>query len=309
MVDLEALAAKAKWVRQMVLRMAVPYGAGHVSTAFSQTDLLVALYQGGILRVDPANPKWPERDRFILSKGQGGIGFYPVLADMGFFPVRELDNFCGEGSFLGVHSEWHCPGVEVITGSLGHGLGIGVGMALAAKQRGDQHIVVVMLGDGELYEGSNWEVLWTAAHHKLNRLVVIVDHNKMATIGRLTDIRGANDGPHLGDLAQKFDAFGFDTISINGHDFRQIFNVLNSDWLHQPRTHGPQTDSDEDFGKPLCIIANTIKGKGSRIMETQEFFPHHYRCPKGKDLLSVLADLDMDADEFKADLGAESVGY
>ena len=292
-IDFETLAAKAKWVRQQVVRMAYKAGNGHLSTAFSQAELLVALYHGKILTYDPANPRWSGRDRFILSKGQGGIGLYPVLADVGYFPVKTLDNFCGEGSFLGVHSEYHCPGIEVLTGSLGHGLGIAVGMALAAKQAGQQHLVVCLLGDGELYEGSNWEAMFSAAHHRLNRLVVIVDHNRQATIGRL-DGNGPSDGPGQDSLVNKFEAFGFDTVEIDGHNFQSIFNVLNPEWLHQPRVYGPQTGDVGEFGRPLCVIANTVKGKGCRIMADGSFFPTHYRLPQGDDLKSLLADLDME---------------
>jgi transketolase len=307
MKDVEFLAAKAKWVRQTVVRMAYKANSGHLSTAFSQAELLTALYYGGILRHDPQRPTWPERDRFILSKGQGGIGLYPILADLGYFPLEELDNFCGEDSLLGVHAEWNAPGVEVITGSLGHGLPMAVGMAMVAKQRAQQHIIVCMLGDGELYEGSSWEAMWSAYHHRLNRLIVIIDANKQATIGRLNG-QQPNDGPGQMSIANKMEAFGFDTIEIDGHDFRAIFNVLDPDWLHQPRTHGPQTDLDDEYGKPLCIVAHTVKGKGCKIMEDGSFFPTHYRLPKGDDLKSLLVDLDLDAAELKAYAG-DSVGY
>lgn len=306
-MDYEYLAGKALWVRRQTVRMAYKANSGHLSTAFSQAEMLTALYYGGILRHDPANPKWPDRDRFILSKGQGGIGLYPILADLGYFGQEELDNFCGPGAIIGVHAEWGTPGIEVITGSLGHGLPIAVGMALAAKQEGKQHLVFCMLGDGELYEGSSWEAMWSAFHHRLNRLVVIIDKNNQATIGRLYG-ENPNDGPKQDSLLAKMEAFGFDSISINGHDFRQIFNVLNSDYLHQPRSHAPQTGDDSDYGKPLCIISNTVKGKGCKIMEDGSFFPTHYRLPKGDDLKSLLDDLGMDPDELKAYAG-ESVGY
>lgn len=297
-MDLEFLAAKARWVRQTVVRMAYKANSGHLSTAFSQAEMLCALYYGGILNYDPQNPKWEDRDRFILSKGQGGIGLFPILADVGYFDKALLDNFCGVGSFLGVHSEFHCPGIEVLTGSLGHGLGIAVGMALAAKQAGKRHLVVCMVGDGELYEGSNWEAMFSAAHHKLNRLILIVDRNKQATIGRLEDIKAVSDGPRQDSMMAKLDAFGFDTVEINGHDFRKIFGVLDPKWLHSPRRYGPQTDQVEgEFGKPLAIISNTVKGKGCKIMEDGSFFPTHYRLPQGEDLKSLLADLGMEEND------------
>ena len=293
-MDIEFLAAKAKWVRQTVMRMAYRANSGHLSTAFSQADLLVSLYYGGILHHNYKEPKWPGRDRFILSKGQGGIGLYPILADVGYFPKDELLRFAQLGSILGVHAEWNIPGVEIITGSLGHGLPVAVGMALAAKQDNKNHNVFCMLGDGELYEGSNWEAMFSAAHHKLNNLVVIVDLNGGATIGHLEKY-GANDGPNQNYIAEKFRSFGFAVQAADGHDFRSIDDVL-CDWRYQCAY------------SPRCVIAHTIKGKGIKAMEDGSFFPTHYRLPKGDDLKAALKDLDMDEKEFKAEVG-ESVGY
>lgn len=287
---------KALWVRRKVLEIAVKAGNGHISTAFSQAEMLVALYYGGLLRFLPRDPKWSERDRFILSKGQGGLGLYPILADVGYFPLQELDIFAQRGSILGVHSEWNVPGIEVITGSLGHGLPMATGMLLAARSRGEDHFVVVMVGDGELYEGSNWEALFTATHQCLGRLILIVDKNGGATIGKLNG-DGPADGPGQGSLRDKFEDFGFDTQTVDGHSFRQIFEAFVG-YRERPAV-----------GKPLCIVSLTKKGKGARIMESGEFFPNHYRVPRGDDLRSVLADLGLDPEQFKARVGEAGAGY
>lgn len=265
------LHAKAQWVRSTVLEMAVKAHSGHISTAYSQTELLVALYYGGLLRFDARNPKWPGRDRFILSKGQGGIGLYPILADLGFFPQSELDNFAGVGNILGVHAEWNIPGIEVITGSLGHGLPIATGMAEAAAMNQDDHLVVCFLGDAELFEGSNWEAAIYAGHRGYRNLVCIVDRNGQGVLGPTdpADRRLASDNPQLNPLDKKFKAFGFETRVIDGHSFSKIFEALK-DMRSAKRK------------KPLMIVANTRKGKGASLMEGKRLW--HYRVPEGADL-------------------------
>ncbi len=272
------LEKKANWVRRKVLDMAVRAHSGHLTTAFSQVELLVALYYGGILRVDPKNPKWDGRDRFILSKGQGGIGLYPILADLGFFPMEELDQFAQKDSILGVHADWNIPGIEVITGSLGHGLPIATGMAQAAASDGKPHLVVCLLGDAELYEGSNWEAAFTASHLKLKNMICIVDRNGQGTIGFTDRTEKKCDGPMLGRLDEKFASFGFETRTIDGHSFEAIFETLKD-----VRTRGDD--------RPLAIIANTVKGKGSPFLESRRLW--HYRVPDGADLRQVRDDLGM----------------
>ena len=274
----EALENKASWVRNKVLEMAVSVNSGHVTSAFSQAELLVALYNGKILNYDPKNPKWNQRDRFILSKGQGGIGIYPVLADNGFFSVEKLDNFTGPGSVLGVHAEWHVPGIEVLTGSLGHGLPMATGMAQAAKNDNKEHLIFCLLGDAELYEGSNWEAAIFAGHMKYDNLVCMVDRNGQGVLGHTDNIESPSDGPRLNPLDEKFRAFGFEVRVINGHRFEEIFEALS--------------DIRERKGKkPLMIIANTKKGKGSKLIEGQRLW--HYRVPKGEELEQVKKDLKV----------------
>ena len=286
-IDVEAgpelfreLAVKANWVRRQVLEMAVYAKSGHVTSSFSQTEMLVALYLGRILRYDPANPGWEERDRFILAKGQGGIGLYPVLAEAGYFPVADLDNFAGKGSSLGVHAEWSTPGVEILSGSLGHGLPIATGMAQAGKHENADWLVVCMTGDAELYEGSNWEAAIYAGHQRLGNLVVIVDRNGQGVLGFSDDVQSPKDGPGLNPIDKKFEAFGFETRSIDGHSYEQIFAAFKD---------ARNRNSGE---KPLCIISNTKKGKGVSVMEDQRLW--HYRVPAGADLEKARAELELE---------------
>ena len=294
--DKEFLKKKAQWVRQTVLDMSVRAKSGHVTTAFSQCEMLVTLYQGKILRLRPNEPKWPDRDRFILSKGQGGIGTYPILADMGFFPAVELERFTQEGSHLGVHAEWNIPGVELLTGSLGHGLPMATGMALDAQIKGKKHLIVCMLGDGELHEGSNWESMFFAAHYKMDNLICIVDRNKQSTLGfheadsEFFDLAYHKDGPYLNPLEDKWKAFGFETRVVqNGHDFDSIFSALAD--VH---------DRPGKAGKPLVIISKTSKGRGSRITQNQRLW--HYRVPAGSDLEQIRKDVAMGLEAFDAEM-------
>lgn len=271
-----ALSQKARWLRNTVLDMAVKANSGHLTTAFSQAELLIALYYGKILNYDPKNPKWDGRDRFILSKGQGGIGMYPVLADVGYFSMDELQRFAQRDGILGVHADWNIPGIEVITGSLGHGLPIATGMAQAAKMDRKSHLVVCLLGDAECYEGSNWEAAAFAAHQGLNNIVCVVDKNGQGTIGFTDRIEKKCDGPNLDSLADRFRAFGFETREIDGHSFDAIFSAL-------------QDIRDRTDPRPLVIVARTVKGKGSAFLESRRLW--HYRVPTGADLERVRKEL------------------
>lgn len=282
MVDITKLQDKARWVRQTVLKMAVRADSGHVTTAMSQCEVLVALYYGGILRYDPSNPHWEGRDQFILSKGQGGLGLYPILADVGFFPLEKLDNFLGVGSTLGVHAEPHTPGVELLTGSLGHGLPIATGKCLALKNEGKDNLVYVMVGDGELQEGSNWEAMMFASHHKLSNLIVIVDRNGQYTLGR-TDGDTVRDGPKLEPLASKFHAFGFTVIEVDGHSLEDLLETLED-----------AKDRSAKSTRPLCIIANTKKGYGLPIADERNW---HYKVPRGEILDKCWDALEVPKEE------------
>ncbi|MFH1202771.1 MAG: transketolase [Candidatus Omnitrophota bacterium] len=257
------LKKKANWVRRQILEMSVRAGSGHVTSSFSCAELLVALYYGGILRFNPKNPKWKDRDRFILSKGQSGIALYPVLANLGFFPVSKLYKFTQENSFLGVHAESNVPGIEAVTGSLGHGLGLAVGLTLSARMDKKDYLIVTMLGDAECYEGSVWEAAMFAGHHELNNLIAIIDRNGMGVLDF------TESSLHLDPLEEKWRSFGWDAITIDGHSFEQIFSAVEDIRVRKSK-------------RPYIIIARTIKGKGVSFMENKLLW--HYRVPSGREI-------------------------
>jgi len=265
------LEKKARWLRKTVLEMAVNAGAGHIAPSFSCIDILTALYYGGILEVNPKNPTWSGRDRFILSKGQAAVALYAVLADLGFFPISELMTFTFQGSRLGGHTENTIPGVEAFTGSLGHGLSIAAGLALAAKMDRKKYITVALLGDGECHEGSIWEASLFAGHHRLNNLVAIIDHNKLSATDFLKNYL------EIKPLKQKWQAFGWDVVVVNGHSFKELINVFNK---FKTRLSN----------KPLAVVATTTKGKGVSFMENQPIW--HYRIPVGEELKIALKELN-----------------
>ena len=280
--DFLLLRQKANWIRGKVLDMAVASQSGHVTTAFSATELFLALYHG-ILRFDPENVLWKERDRFVLSAGQAGIGLYPVLADAGFFPVARLDTFVQEGSTLGVHVEPKTPGVQVFTGSLGHGLPIATGMAYAGKAEKAPWLVFCLTGDGELGEGSNWEAMITADTVQLNNLVMIINRNHQFTLG-FTDRRETQRDIVLDPLDEKLRAFGFEVRTIDGHSFKEIFEVFKD-----VRERAKSAD------RPLAIIADTKKGKGG-FFEDQRHW--HYRVPGTEELAKLREQLAKEAKEL-----------
>ena len=259
-------------IRAHVLRMTHRARSSHVASSLSMADLLAVLY-GRILRIDQANPEWPRRDRFILSKGHGGAAVYAVLAERGFLPKKWLDTYYLDGSKLTGHITHHgIPGVEASTGSLGHGLPIGCGMALAGKQAKPPHRVFALLSDGECQEGSTWEAALFAAHHRLDNLVAIVDYNKFQATGKVEEIL------NLEPLAGKWQAFGWVVQQIDGHDFGQIEKALSS--------------IPFKTGQPSCIIAHTVKGKGISFMEGQ--IAWHYQPPDDEQLRQALAELGVD---------------
>ena len=219
-----------------------------LASSLSAVEIFVVLYYGGILRFDPRNTAWEGRDRFIISKGHGAISMYPILADLGFFDKNELTGVCREGSFLGGIPDPIIPGFETVNGSLGHGIGVGCGMAVALKRKKSDVNVFVLTGDGELYEGSNWEALMFAGHHGLDNVTLIVDFNKICMLGRCSDIID------LAPLAGKLAAFGWDAREIDGHDIASIRSAL--EWAAKTRD-----------GRPKAIVAHTIKGHGSKKLE------------------------------------------
>lgn len=269
------LREKANWARRTTLDMAIAAGSGHVTTAFSLAEIFAVFYGVPILNFNPKDAKWPERDRFILSEGQAGIGLYPFLADVGYFPVERLQNFCGRGATLGVHSEPGSPGVEVLTGSLGWGLSIGTGMADFGKRFNRDWKVIVLTGDGELSEGSNWEALFNIARWGLNNLTILVNRNHQFTIG-FTDRIELQRDIHLDPIEPKFQAFGLETRTINGHDVKEITQAFSD----------LRTRKSE---KPLAIIADTTKGHGCFLANQRGW---HFRLPKGDDLKRIKDELE-----------------
>lgn len=257
------LKKKANYIRNQILDMCVRASVGHVASSFSCTELLVTLYYGGVLRYDVSNPKWDERDRFIISKGHGAITLYPLLADLGFFNKNELSKFCQDDGILGAHPDNNILGVEAVTGSLGHGLGIGIGLALRAKMDRKGYITVVLLGDSECYEGAIWEGAMLASHQHLNNLIAIIDRNGLSA----TDFTEKN--LKLNPLKSKIYSFGWEVITINGHSFNEIFDAFKD--CHSRKSN-----------KPLMIIANTVKCKGISFMENNVL--SHTLIPIGKQL-------------------------
>lgn len=234
-------------LRREILHTVEQARRGHINSAFSVVEILRVLYDD-ILRFDPANPGWPERDRFILSKGHGCLALYVILAEKGFFPREHLATFCAPGSMLGGHPQaGKVPGVEASTGSLGHGLPVGLGFALAGKMDGRDFGTYVLLGDGECDEGSIWEAAMCAAKHRLARLTVLVDYNKMQSYASTFEVQD------LEPFAAKWRSFGFSVREVDGHDLRALRRVLRM----PPR----------DPAKPTAIICHTIKGKGIPTLE------------------------------------------
>ncbi len=265
MGDTEALAAR---IRLHAVRMTSTGGSSHVGSVLSMADVLAVLY-GEVLRVDPENPRWEDRDRFILSKGHAGAGVYAVLAERGFFPVERLADHYRDGSVFSGHvSHKGIPGVELSTGSLGHGLSVGAGMAYGAKLDGRTHRVVVLLSDGECDEGSNWEAILFASHHRLDNLMAVVDYNKIQSLAPVAETIA------LEPFADKWRAFGWEVREADGHDHASLRAALAPEGAD---------------GRPVCVLAHTVKGKGISFMEHSVLW--HYRTARGEELEAALREL------------------
>jgi len=245
---------RSRQLRRTIVRTLKAGNRGHVGAAFSLVEILRVLYDD-ILKFDPANPHWSARDRFILSKGHGCLALYALLADKGFFPESEFDRFCKPGGILGGHPEFgKVPGIEASTGSLGHGLSIGVGFALNARFEKAPHRVFVVIGDGESDEGSIWEAALCASKHRLSNLVVLVDYNKQQSYGTTYEVLD------LDPLADKWRAFGFAVKEVDGHNVSALRDTLR------------QIPFESD--KPSCLICHTIKGKGISFVENNLNWHH-----------------------------------
>jgi transketolase len=260
----------ARKIRINALNMTNQGSSSHIGSIFSMADLLAVLY-GEVLNVKPDNPKWEDRDRFILSKGHAGAGVYAALAERGFFPTGKLATHYQNGSDLSGHvSHKGVPGVEISTGSLGHGLPIAAGMAYAGKIGNKNHRVFVLLGDGECDEGSNWEAILFAHHHRLDNLIAIVDYNKLQSLTTIAETLA------LEPFADKWRSFGWEVIEINGHDLQAISQACHNLPIAP--------------GKPTCIIAHTVKGKGVSFMENSVLW--HYRSAKDEEYDRALQELE-----------------
>ena len=272
MIGSRALALE---IRRHAVRMANAGGSSHVGSVLSCADALAVLY-ADVLRVDPANPGWDDRDRFILSKGHAGSGVYAALALRGFLDPAVLATHYQDGSLLSGHvSHKGLPGVELSTGSLGHGLSVGAGMAYAATLQEKSWRVFVMMSDGECDEGSVWEAALFAAHHRLSRLVTIIDYNKIQSLATVAETLA------LEPFAEKWRAFGWDVSQVDGHDHDVVRKALAA--------------APDASGKPRCVILDTIKGKGVSFMEHSVLW--HYRAPRGDEFARALAELGVEPGE------------
>ena len=259
----------ARAVRCHVLRMVHAANSSHVGSCLSLVDILAVLYSG-TMRVDPVHPDCSARDRLVISKGHAAAAVYATLAESGFFPTDWLKTYCQDGSRLAGHVTCHgVPGIEVSTGSLGHGLSIGCGMALAGKRAIEPFRAFVVLSDGECDEGSIWEAILFAPHHRLDNLTVIVDYNKIQSFGSVRDVLD------LEPFADKWRACRWAVREVDGHDHAQLSNALNA--------------APFEVGRPSVIIAHTVKGKGVSFMENR--LEWHYKSPNQEQLTAALAEL------------------
>jgi len=271
-IELDELRRIASEVRGCIISNSHKTKTPHLGSCLSCVDILVAIYFR-TLRINPEKPKDPGRDRFILSKGHGAAALFQVLAKKGFYPESMLDSYGENGSVFAEHppAPDHLAGIEAATGSLGHGLPIGLGMALSARIQKQDYNVVVLLGDGECNEGSVWEAAMLAAAQKTRNLIVVIDFNKWQATGKSEEILG------LTPLVDKWQAFGWDACEIDGHDMTQVVDVLSKG----------QGGKD----KPVAVIAHTIKGKGVSFMENDNNW--HYRIPSEKELLLAHQELRL----------------
>ena len=259
-------------IRRNGLEMTHLSRGSHIGSVFSAAEIIAVLY-ASVLKVDPQNPGWPERDRMILSKGHAGSAVYSALAETGFFPVEELKKHYANGSSLSGHvSHKGVPGVEVSTGALGHGLAIGAGLALGAKMDGETWRTVVVLGDGECDEGAVWESALQAAQFRLDRLVAVVDYNHMQSLDFVDKTL------KLEPFEAKWRDFGWNAMSCDGHDTEALQEAFSRAW------------KNAGSGKPFVILAHTVKGKGVSFMENNILW--HYRTPQGEEYEAALKELE-----------------
>ena len=261
---IDKIASMAKRMRKKALTMAFSAGniGAHLGSGLSIIEIMAALY-GGIMRLDPKNPEWADRDRFILSKGHGTLGYYTALAEVEIITPDELDTFEENGGFLSGQPTMNMKkGIEVSSGSLGLGLSLGIGVALSGRKQNKDYNVYVLMGDGECNEGSVWEAAMAASYFKLDKLIVIIDYNKMQGDGASDTVLD------MGDIEAKWTSFGFKTFTVDGHNIIETYSTL-------------KIATNDNTGKPVVIIANTVKGKGVSFMENNNEW-HHNRLSQSQ---------------------------
>lgn len=268
--DVEAVRRQALLIREETVRLISIAGTGHYASTFSCAEILAVLYQG-VMRLKHGDPTWADRDRFLLGKGHAAVGLYPLLAGCGFFDPALLDNYARLGSPLGDHPDMtKVPGVDFSSGSLGHALSVGVGMALGGRIARLTFSVFVLLGDGELDEGQVWEAALAAAHHRLDTLVAIIDRNQYSLDGTTEEVLAVEP------IAAKWEAFGWRVLTVDGHDAAELLSVLID-------------ARDSRDGRPTAVIARTVKGKGVAFMESEPGWHLGYLGPEDEE--RVLAEL------------------
>jgi transketolase len=266
------LAGLAATLRARIIETSSKTGTPHLGSCLSCVDILTALYFS-VLRIDTSNPRWLDRDRCILSKGHGAMGLFHVLAERGFYPLSDLDSYGEDGGVFAEHppTPEHLAGIEAATGSLGHGLPLGLGMALAGRIQGQSYNVYAVLGDGECNEGSVWEAAMLAAAQKVGNICVIIDFNKWQATGRSREVMA------LDPLADKWRAFGWNAVEVDGHNFDELLAALGQ----FPNANG----------QPTAIIAHTVKGKGASFMEDDNNW--HYRIPTAEEVVKSKIELGV----------------
>lgn len=260
----------ASRIRAKLVEMSHRAATPHLGSSLSCVDSVVAAYWGA-MRIDPSRPSDPDRDRFVFSKGHAATTLYAALAYRGFFPAEDLDHYAEDGSLLGEHPSPHLPGIEVAAGSLGHGLSQGLGMALAGRLQGRDFRVYVQMSDGECNEGSVWEAAMFAAAQRLDRVVAVVDYNKWQATGRSNEVLA------LHPLRAKWEAFGWSACEVDGHDMAALVELLRN--------------VPDGTGKPVAVVAHTIKGKGVSFMQDDNNW--HYRIPTADEVARARQELQV----------------
>lgn len=267
--DIARMREKAQMVRLETIRLIQNPKIGHYSSVFSCAEILASLYYGGVMSVKQGDPRWADRDRLTYGKGHIAIGHFPILTDKGFLDKKVLDEYCRLGNPLGDHPDMtKVPGIDFSSGSIGHALSNGLGMALGGRLQGKDFTVFTMMGDGEMQEGQVWEAATAAASSKVSNLIAIVDQNGHQLDGPVSKV---ND---IGDIAAKWRAFGFETHEVDGHDLWALTTLLR------------QLKADKSRKTPACVIAKTVKGKGIEMMENITGWHLGYLTPEDSEIAS-----------------------